>query len=321
MPRKDRIIQPINAKFKDVGKALVKGGIAKKLPKALYEAPLPIGDIELDAAVLDDAENTRVLNMTSVFKAFDRIPRSNNRVINIPAFIDAQSLQPYITEEVMRLITPIEYLSGKSIKIGYNARILPAICDMYLRARRDKKLAPKQLPLAVKAEILQSAFAQVGMIALIDEATGFQKDRRYNALRLLLSKYIAEALQKWLPTFPDSFFAELDRLYDNEPTTPRSRPQYYGGFINKYVYDPIENGYVKARLNELNIDEDGKRRARFHQWLKDEGRAVLLHQIGRVQMLMEMVPSIDQFKTAAVKQKKVSIAPYLFDEMNQIIDQ
>lgn len=137
---------------------------------------------------------------------------------------------------------------------------------------------------------------------------------------VLLGKYIAEGLQKWLHTFPDSFFAELDRLYNNEPTQSHKRPQYYGHFINKYVYDPIENGYVKNKLNELNIDAAGKRRARFHQWLNEEGRTILIHQIGRVQMLMEMSADINAFKHAAEKQKKVSIAPYLFDDMNQIID-
>ena len=47
---------------------------------------------------------------------------------------------------------------------------------------------------------------------------------------------------------------------------------------------------------------------------------MLIHQIGRVQGLMEMCPDIDQFKNAAQKQRNVSIAPYLFDEMNKIID-
>lgn len=113
---------------------------------------------------------------------------------------------------------------------------------------------------------------------------------------------------------------ELDRIYKNEPTTSRNRPRYYGGFINRYVYEPIENGYVKNKLDELNITDEGKRKARFHQLLSDEGRTILTHQIGRVQMLAEMCADIEAFKTAAVKQKKVSIAPYLFDEMNQIIE-
>lgn len=81
-------------------------------------------------------------------------------------------------------------------------------------------------------------------------------------------------------------FGELDRLYGNEKTTSRQRPQYYGHSINKYIYDPIEHGYLKSKLNELNIDEKGKR--------------------------------IERFKDI-VHKKKISIAPYLFDEMNKII--
>ncbi len=319
MPNDD-LIQPIDGPFDAVAKAMLSSDQTVKLPKALYKGLLPIGEGELDCAILDDEDNTRVIMMTSVFKAFGRVARSNNRVINIPAFIDAQNLQPYINQEVMELIKPIEYLDGKSKQIGYNAEILHAVCDLYLRARRDGNLAPKQAHLAEKAEILQSAFAKVGITALVDEATGFQQDRRHDALRLLLGKYIAEGLQKWIHTFPDSFFAELDRLYDNEPTTSRKRPQYYGRFINKYVYDPIEHGYVKAELDKLNITDEGKRKARFHQWLTDEGRTILTRQIGKIEGVMEMCDDIEHFKKVARRQKTVTVAPYLFDEMNRIID-
>lgn len=70
----------------------------------------------------------------------------------------------------------------------------------------------------------------------------------------------------------------------------------------------------------MNITDAGKRRARFHQWLNEDGRSMLIHQLGRVQGLMEMCANIDDFKAAARKQKNVSIAPYLFDDMNRIID-
>jgi hypothetical protein len=320
MPENDKLVQPIDAAFDKVAKAMVASASPRKMFKALYQGPLPIGDTVLDCVILDDPDNTRVISMTSVFRAFGRVPRSNNRVINIPAFIDAQNLQKYIDQELMGLIKPIEYLDGKTTQTGYNALILPAICELYLKARREKELAPKQVRLAEQAEILQSSFAKLGIIALVDEATGFQRDRKHDALRLLLSKYIAEGLQKWIHTFPDSFFAELDRLYDNEPTHSRNRPQYYGGFINKYVYDPIEHGYVKAELDKLNITDKGKRKARFHQWLSDEGRTILTRQIGKVEGIMEMCDDIDHFKSVAKKQKTISVAPYLFDEMNRIID-
>lgn len=316
----DKIIEPLKADFDDLAKSLVSNPKTAKGLKALYQAPLPIGGVELDCAVLDDKDNTRVIGMTSVFKAFDRVPRSNNRLINIPAFMDAKNLQSYINQEFMGLIKPIEYFDGKSEKVGYNARIITKMCKMYLDARRDGVLTSKQLHLAEKSEILQSAFADLGVITLIDEATGFQRDRSHDALRLLLERYISEGMRRWIKTFPDSFFRELDKLYDNETTKSQKRPQYYGNFINRYVYDPIEHGYIKQKLDALNITDKGKRKARFHQWLSDEGKQVLTRQIGRVEMLMELCPDIDAFKKAAIKQKKVSIAPYLFDEMNQIID-
>ena len=314
------IIEPINADFDDLAKSLVSSDKSLGGLKALYQAPLPIGGVDLECAVLSDSENTRVIGMTSVFKAFDRVARSNNRLINIPSFIDAKNLQPYIDQEFKLLIKPIEYFDGKSEKMGYNALILPAMCEMYLQARRDEVLTAKQAHLAEKAEILQSAFARLGMITLIDEATGFQRDRSHDALRILLEKYISEGMQKWIKTFPDSFFKELDKLYDNQTTKSHKRPQYYGTFINTYVYDPIEHGYVKRKLDELNIQDNGKRKARFHQWLSDEGKQVLTRQIGRVEMLMELCTDIESFKKAAKKQKMVSIAPYLFDDMNNIVD-
>lgn len=291
------------------------------LPKAMYWGVLPIGDMQLDCVVLDNG--MRVLTATSIFHAFGRSRKGmNSRLeiegIKLPPFLAAKNLEPFISQLVIDRANLVGYLDGKQEKTGYIATLLPSMCEVYLSARRNAALVASQLKLAEQSEILLSALAHVGIDALVDEATGYQLDRRHDALRILLSKYIAEGLQRWILTFPDSFFVELDRLYGNETTTSRNRPQYYGHFINKYIYDPIENGYVKNKLNELNIGEDGKRKARFHQWLSSDGRNILVHQIGRIQGKMEDCAGIKQFKARQEKQKLISIAPYLFDEMNQI---
>jgi len=246
--------------------------------------------------------------------------KANPDGANLPSFLSASNLFPFISKDLETALTaPISYVagSGGTPANGIKAEMLPEICGVYLAALRALKLHPSQEHLAEQAEILMQAFAKVGIVALVDEVTGYQRDRAHDALRLLLLKYIAEGLQRWLKTFPDTFFAELDRLYENAATTSKSRPQYYGHFINRYVYNPID---VKAELNRLNIDNEGKRRARFHQWLNEEGRNILVHQIGRVQGLMEMCSDIENFKKVAQRQKTVSIAPYLFDEMNRIIE-
>ena len=265
----DDIIKPINANLDDVARAALR--ISKKVIQnksqlhALYSGKLPIGSLELDCAVLND--ETRVLSKTSIFNAFERPSRGNRQVdtfehngevITLPPFMASKTLYPLFTKDLLDLITPIEYLDGSTTRTGYKAEILSEMCKLYLSARRAKMLAPNQEKLAEQSEILLSAFANVGITALIDEATGFQVDRKHDALRILLERYIADGMQKWLLMFPDSFFLELDRLYGNAKTTSRKRPQYYGRFINKYIYDPIEHGYIKAELDKLNITDEGK---------------------------------------------------------------
>lgn len=331
MPDKDTI-EPINASFDVVAKAMVAPtwvGAKEALPVALYSGVLPIAGIELDCAVLEDG--TRVLSERAVHRAFGskrggshwKRMKANEGGANLPSFLSATNLAEYIPGPLVdELEQPVRYQvgAGGAVANGMKAELLPEICGVWLAARRGDDLHPSQEHLAKQAEVLLEAFAKVGIIALVDEATGYQLDRKHDALRLLLNKYIAEGLQKWLHTFPDSFFAELDRLYGNPRTSPRSRPQYYGRFINKYVYDPIENGYVKAELDRLNITDEGKRRARFHQWLTDEGRTILTRQIGRVEGIMGMCKDIDHFKQVARRQKTITVAPYLFDDMNRIID-
>lgn len=327
MPDDKKVIEPIDADFDAVAKALVPRVVSRPkpgLPVARYAGTISLGDVELGCAVLEDG--TRLLTQSDMMRALGRARQAKGRGfydadVNLPAFLTAKNLKEFIPSDLYVTSSQIEFILPSGMKaFGYRAELLPQVCEVYLEARDAGALAPSQLHVAKQADILVRSLAKVGIVALVDEATGYQRDRGHDALRLLLEKYIAEGLQKWIHTFPDSFFAELDRLYDNAPTTSRSRPLYYGRFINKYVYDPIEHGYVKAELDKLNITDEGKRRARFHQWLTDEGRTILTRQIGKVEGIMEMCTDIEHFKRVARRQKAVTVAPYLFDEMNRIIE-
>src|SRR4051812_13387356 len=108
--------------------------MSEKILKATHEGKLPIGEKILNCAVLEDG--TRVLTAKSVFEAFDR-PRKGkskeeNRVTNMPSFLDANNLQPFVGEDLRGWTNPIKYkekLGGDGS--GYNAKILPAICKVY----------------------------------------------------------------------------------------------------------------------------------------------------------------------------------------------
>ncbi len=72
MPDSKDTIEPINASFDEVAAAMVGAkadvGAKEVLPTALYTGTLPIGEVELDCAVLEDG--TRVLSERAVHRAF-----------------------------------------------------------------------------------------------------------------------------------------------------------------------------------------------------------------------------------------------------------
>ncbi len=276
------------------------------LPRAEYLGSMVLAGSKLECAVLNDKENTRVFSQSSVFSAFQRKGggieqkrkddfltelskvHPHHKLTDAPNFFNSKTLIPYMNEAFLEALVPIKYLDGKQEKTGYKVTLLKELCDLYLRARRDQKLPALMDHLAIKAEILLSAFASIGLVALVDEATGYQSQRNSDALRVLVNQYIIEEARKWTKEFNDSFFTALDTLYGNERTTAKTRPSYCGKFINKYIYAPIENGLILSELKKKQ-HETGTKKGKLHQYLTEEhGLKVLQDRISRVTVLLQI---------------------------------
>ena len=48
-----------------------------------------------------------------------------------------------------------------------------------------------------------AAWAKVGFLARIDDATGYQSERASDALQIKLTLYLADEVRKWEKTLPD----------------------------------------------------------------------------------------------------------------------
>lgn len=332
--KRNRGIMPqLSGSFDEVTKKVVKPmnntPTNIKPQKALYEGKLPIGNLELECAVLSDG--TRVLSESAIHRTFEsqrggRVERELPKIgrTKLPRFLASSTLIPFISNKLASGISkPIKYSRVKGgTANGIPAEMLTEICNVLLEARRAGVLTGAQEQIAMQAEIVIQAFANIGIIALIDEATGFQIHRGKDALRLLVAHYLAEGLQKWTKMFQDDFFEGLDSLYGNPSTESNKRPQYYGKFINTYVYNPLESGYVKAELNKRNITDQGKRAARFHQWLSLEGKTVLASRIGFITGLIAAAKgNLELFKQLANPHLKVSVAPNLLLSLEESEDE
>lgn len=246
--------------------------MTNKLLKATHQGELPIGETILPCAVLEDG--TRVITKSAVFKAFGRSKRGRNlgevRVPNMPAFIDANNLQPFIGVDLIEVLKQIDYEDKNGNEnAGYNASILPLMCKMYLDARQEKVLKTQQLPLARASEMLLLSLSKVGIIALIDEATGYQQVRDKDALQLFLQKFLEEEKGKWVKTFPDEFFESIFKMkgWTWSVANKGKKPQVVGYYINNYVYSRLAPK-VLTELRKLNPkDSNGNRKGKYPQWI------------------------------------------------------
>ena len=161
------------------------------------DQPLRIGDAEIECYVLDDG--TRVLTQASFLRALGRHPKANTRREGgntpVPPILQSKALSSFVTEDILDKARPITFrypAGGRAY--GYNAELLPVVCEIYLQARDAGVLDRQQEHVAKRAEILIRGLARVGIIALVDEATGYQE--RYSKPHVIEKKKSPRAASK-----------------------------------------------------------------------------------------------------------------------------
>ena len=64
------------------------------------------------------------------------------------------------------------------------------------------------------ADAIKSALADIGILGLVDEATGFQDVRNRLALQEVFDAVLRKELAAWAKRFPDEFYKQIFRLRD-----------------------------------------------------------------------------------------------------------
>lgn len=217
-----------------------------------------------------------------------------------PVFISAPNLVPYTPASLrIALAQPVLYRATTGgIGYGVDATLLPEICEVWLKARRAGALTHQQELTATTAEVLMSALAHVGIVALVDEATGYQEVRDRNELQRILEAYISKELLPWTRCFPDDFYREMFRLrgWEYSPPQPK-RPKFVGKLTNELVYERLPHGVVEELKRKNPVVRNGWRGYKHHQFLtEDIGHPHLQNQLIAVTTLMRAAPTWGSFK-------------------------
>jgi hypothetical protein len=168
----------------------------EKIRKVKYRGELDLLGFKIPCYVLED--RTRVLSgrgIQNVLKMTDENDKQSSG-IKLGQNLNQKSLQPFINQaKTSGHFEPIICRDGNKKIHGHKASLLPDICNIYLEARRNIQLSPRQRIIANQCEILVGALAKVSIDALIDEVTGYQKFRD-ETLQEILRAYVSEEVLK-----------------------------------------------------------------------------------------------------------------------------
>ena len=277
----------------------------KKTPKAIAVGIVKIGEKDFPCAVLDDEDNTRVFTQEGFLTAIGRAGKAKGgegaTVDGLPAFIRANNLKPFISEDLIESTNPIifEPYKGSGYKgkaFGYKATLLPKVCWVYHDAHIAGKTLKSQKHIVVACEIMLRALTNVAIEALIDEATGFQDMRAKDALQKILNKYVSEEAKPWVLTFDLEFYKLIFSLnrWPFNPSTVK-RPSVIGHWTND-IYDRLAPG-VRAELHKVvKRDAKGRPSERLHQHIKLEAHPELKEFLTAIKALMRAAPDWKGFQ-------------------------
>ncbi len=207
-------------------------------------------------------------------------------------FVSRDRINRFIDNELAaRFSNPIPFITPDGSRaIGFEATLLADICEAVLKAREAGRLQTQQLGIAAKCEVLVRGFARVGIVALVDEATGYQRDRAKDALARILEAFIDKELQPWLKTFPGSYYEQMFRLRGLQfPKDNVQRPQYFGVLTNDIVYRRLAPGVLDELKRVIPKTESGRPKHKYFQKLTSNvGYPKLREHLGAVVAVMTL---------------------------------
>jgi len=260
--------------------------IPSNLPIAKWPGELEVG---IACYVLDDGR--RMISRTG---ATDFLTARKGGG-NLESYTGVQALEKYIPDNLPGLM--VEFVMpgvvNKTVK-GLEAETFLEICRAYVDAWQDGVLQSDiQIAIAKKAALFLGACAKVGLIALIDEATGYQYERPVDALQFKLKLFLAEEMRKWEKTFPDQLWEQFGRL-TNWKGALHQRPKYWGKLVMELIYEYLDPDVAQWLRENAPAPLHGQN---YHQWLTQQyGLKKLIEHIWKVVGIASTCETIEELR-------------------------
>ena len=277
--------------------ALSRWGSPEKenIPTAMFgssDRPLRIGNVAIPCYVLDDRR--RVLVQRALQTAIGMSTSGgSDGAQRMALFIESLAEKGVNCKDLaVRIRSPIIF-RPKGVgnpAYGYEATIINDICEAVLEARNLGKLARNQAHFAEQCELLVRGLARVGIVDLVDRATGYDKVRFRENIDEIVEKFVVKELKKWVRTFPLEYYENIYRL-NGWPFDPSSNkhPGVVGHWTNDIVYARLAPGVLEALRKLIPRDDKGRLKTKLSRGLTPElGHPALREHLSGVMALMKI---------------------------------
>lgn len=252
-------------------------------PKATHVGSLFGG--ALDCYVLDDER--RVVSHRGIVRTLTSNGTGAGR--------NSGNLEPYLSRlpnkfSHLNVGAEIEFASPGGKAKGREATWLVELLKAYDEADDEGLLHPKQVPLAKNARRILRALAGVGLVALIDEATDYQRVREAENLSFTFRAILLDRYGDWDLMWTPDFVEQMCRLHRQpfDGTQPRFIASTYEKLYRLILTDEVYEE-LKRRNPEPSFGTN------HHQWLTPEARTVVGRQVPILTALAETCDSKEAF--------------------------
>lgn len=269
----------------------------QKVKAGAPDKPIRIADIEVPCFVLDD--DRRVIIMKGMMDTLNMarggaMVKGMNR---LELFVSRDRIRPFVSEELFnRIANPIKFKIGSATAYGFDSDTLIDIAEAVIKADNAGVLQTQQAGIAHQCRVITSSLTRVGLIALIDEATGYQTLRDKDELQQILSAYLLPEHRPWMQTIPGEFTNEIYRVYGWKRQKNNRGPRYAGKLIRQLIYERLPKPVLPA-LDDLNpTNNKYQRKHKHHQFLtKDQGLDHFRSQVITIMTLLRISKNRNDF--------------------------
>lgn len=255
-------------------------------------------NIKIECYVMDNGE--RVLSLRGAARAIGLTGGGSQALARN---LNTQWIAPFLSEKLRdwlekanrNELASYNGIRGRSF-LPFEASLFVDLCTAYVDAMHDGVLqAERQIQTAQRLYEIMTAFAKTGLVAVIDEVTGYQTERDRDELQKILAAYVSEELLPWAKRFPDEFYKQMFRLKGWE-YKGKKKPPYAGKLTNEYIYHYLPQGVLEELQKQTPKSKAGNRTNRYHQHLTEEtGLPNLDKQLQQTIALMKASDTWDEF--------------------------